>query len=202
MKIQKLLSNFDKKRLNFVLKITVLFLFLIITINILGISYSKYESQGTASGAADIAFFVVEPGYYQNSLSLNGLLPRTQPFIYTIDVNNYKDTHRTNVNLRYTITFETTTNLPLTFEIYKDEPYSNNATNLLTSTNTSIYQDSNNVYYKKMELPGYYNFTYTSNQTHQYTIVVFFPETYKNHPEKYSNYVELFSIIIHAEQVV
>ena len=200
--LQNFLSEFDKKRLVFVSKIIVLFLFLIVTINILGITYSKYESNTTASGAADIAFFIVEPGYYQGSLSLNGLIPRTNPFVYTIDVSNFKDSHRTNVNLTYHIKFETTTNLPLTYQIYKDEEYTPSATNLVTTTNTSMFQDDNSVYYKRMELPTEYSFTYNSNQTHVYRIVVFFPEIYKNQPLEYSNYVELLSIIITAEQVV
>lgn len=200
--LQNFLSQFDKKRLVLVSKIIVLFLFLIVTINILGITYSKYESNTTASGAADIAFFIVEPGYYEGTLSLNGLIPRRNPFVYTIDVSNFKDSHRTNVNLTYHIRFEATTNLPLNYEIYKDEEYGPRATNLLTTSNTSIFQDDNDVYYKKMEIPNTYSFTYNSNQSHIYKIVVYFPEIYKNQPVEYSNYVELFSIIITAEQVV
>ena len=68
--LQDFLSMFDKKRLVFVSKIIVLFLFLIVTINILGITYSRYESNTSASGAADIAFFIVEPGYYEGTLYL------------------------------------------------------------------------------------------------------------------------------------
>ncbi len=200
--LQDFLSMFDKKRLVFVSKIIVLFLFLIVTINILGITYSRYESNTSASGAADIAFFIVEPGYYEGTLSLNGLIPRRNPFIYTIDVSNFKDSHRTNVNLKYHIRFETTTNLPLNYEIYKDEQYTQFATNLVTVSNTSMYQDDNGVYYKKMEIPNEYSFTYSSDQTNVFRIVVFFPEVYKNQPLEYSNYVELFSIIITAEQVV
>ena len=94
--------------------------------------------------------------------------------------------------------FETTTNLPLNFSVYRNEEYSNNATNIISSTS---YRQDGDVYYKVYNTSTDYTFHYSANEQDYYTIVVSFPESYKNFPDLYQGKIDLVTVIITAEQV-
>ena len=64
------------------------------------------------------------------------------------------------VNLTYDIKVETTTNLPLTYEIIRNQSFSGTHTNLLTNWTTR--QDDNDVYYTTNASSGNVNFNFTN----------------------------------------
>ena len=101
--------------------------------------------------------------------------------------------------MQYKIKFETTTNLPLTYQIIRNEKYSADAVNIISSN--TLRQDAD-VYYNVFNINNTYNFSHTKDEMDQYTIVVNFPEQYKNNPDDYQGKIELISVIIDAEQVV
>lgn len=195
----KFLSKFDKKRLGMALKISMLVLGAFLIINLIDITYSRYQSNANVNVQASVALFLVDQGTYNSSIALSGLEPSNTPYIYTIYVRNYKDALRTNVDLDYHIKFETTTNLPLTISVYRNEDYSANATNIISSTN---YRTDDDVYYKVFNTTSDYHFHYSTNEQDYYTIVVNYPIAYKNFPDFYQGKIELLSVIITAEQVV
>lgn len=199
MKTKKFFTIFDKDKFVFASKIIVLFLFLVAIFNLLDVAYSKYESKANMYADANIAFFIVDTGTYENSISIKGLTPSKEPFIYTINVYNHKNNKRANVNMQYKIKFETTTNLPLTYQIIRNEKYSADAVNIISSN--TLRQDAD-VYYNVFNINNTYNFSHTKDEMDQYTIVVNFPEQYKNNPDDYQGKIELISVIIDAEQVV
>lgn len=197
--VKDFLKKFDTQRFIFVGKIIFILFACVMIFNLVDKANSRYESNATVSAEASVAFFVIDQGTYEGSISLTGLEPSTSPFYYTFYVRNYDDAgHRTDVNLQYDIRFETTTNLPLTYEIIRNQSFSGSYTNLLTSFTTR--QDDNNVFYKTSNNLGTFNFGFANNQTDQYTIKVNFPISYKDHPE-YQGTIEIFSIIINATQV-
>ena len=198
--VKDFLKNFDTQRFMFVGKIIVILLALVLIYNLVDKANSRYESEVDVSAEARAAFFVVDQGTYEGSISLTGLEPSTDPFYYTFYVRNYDaQSYRTEVNLTYDIKVETTTNLPLTYEIIRNESFTEGThTNLITGWTTR--QDDNDVYYKTSNILGTYNFGFANNQVDRYTIKVNFPISYKDHPE-YQGSVELFSIIINATQV-
>lgn len=197
--VKGFLKKFDTQRFTFVGKIILILFICVVIFNLVDKANSRYESEANVSAEASVAFFVVDQGTYEGSISLTGLEPSTQPFYYTFFVRNYDDSgYRTDVNLTYDIKVETTTNLPLTYEIIRNQSFSNSYTNLLTSWTTR--QDDNDVYYKTSNILGTYNFGHAANQVDQYTIKVNFPISYKDYPE-YQGSIELFSIIINATQV-
>ena len=99
----------------------------------------------------------------------------------------------------YDITFITTTNLPLTYEVYKNENYtSNNAKNIIKNEET--YQDEYGVYYKKITVNNEGTFTHLENETDIYNVVVEFPLEYQNSPTNYNGYVDLIKVVIDARQ--
>ena len=197
--VKDFLERFDTQRFIFVGKIILILLACVIIFNLVDRTNTRYESEANVSAEASVAFFVIDQGTYEGSISLTGLEPSTNPFYYTFYVRNYDENgYRTDVNLTYDIKVETTTNLPLTYEVIRNQSFSGSYTNLLTSFTTR--QDDNNVYYKTSNILGTYNFGHASNQIDQYTIKVNFPISYKDYPE-YQGSIELFSIIINATQV-
>ena len=194
-------SKFDKKRLKLVGIPTILLLAGIIVINVMGVTYTRYESESGLSTVANIAFFIVDTSTQTNSIALEGLTPQAAPFTYRINVTNYDNVNnrRANVDLTYSITFETTTNLPLTYAIYRNEDYSATATNIISNTS---YRQDGDMYYQTLETSGTRTLLQSSNQTDYYTIAVWFPETYKDNPDEYAGVIDMISIKVHAEQVV
>lgn len=197
--IKDLSETFDKKRLKIVTELILILAFLVIIVNIIGKSYSRYESTVDVSAEANVAFFIVDQGTYEETISLNGLTPSLNAFYYKFYVANYNDEGRANVDLDYTVTFETTTNLPLTYEIIRNESFEGVHHNIID--NTYDRQDEYDVFYHVFEDTDTYSFTHSSNQYDEYTIKVIFPESKKDSPDKYQGVIELFSIIIDAEQV-
>ena len=115
-------------------------------------------------------------------------------------VANFDSTHgRSKVDLEYKISFEVTTNIPLQYEIVRNENFNPGYTNIIQ--NTTIRQDDDNVFYKVFSNNNTYSFSHTTNTTDQYIIKVIFPESYKDYPDSYQGIIELFSIIVDATQV-
>ncbi len=197
--VKDFLKKFDTQRFIFVGKIIFILFACVMIFNLVDKANSRYESNATISAEASVAFFVVDQGTYEGSISLTGLEPSTNPFYYTFYVQNFDSAgNRTDVNLQYDIKFETTTNLPLTYEIIRNQSFNGTYTNLLTNFTTR--QDDNDVFYKTSNNLGTFNFGFANNQVDQYTIKVNFPISYKDHPE-YQGTIEIFSIIINATQV-
>lgn len=195
----KFLSKFDKKRLGIAVKITIFVSCALLIVNLIDITYSRYQSTANMNVQSSIAVFLVEQGTYSGSIALEGLEPSNETYKYRVNVSNYNQTLRTQVDLSYHVTIETTTNLPITISLLRNEPYSANATNIITSTN---YRTDDDVYYKVYNTSQDYQFHYTANEQDYFIIVVDYPLSYKNFPDDYQGKIELLSVIITAEQVV
>lgn len=199
--IKDFLKLFDKEKFIFVFKIILILGVIVFIFNIMGSSFSKYSSDTNVSANASVALFLTEIGTYEESIALEGLVPRDEPFYYTFYVANYNEEKRANVTLDYTISFETTTNLPLSYRVVKNETFNTpNYTNIITDSN--VIQDSNGVYYNHLNTNASSRFNYYENSIDSYVIEVVFPENYKNNPDAYQGKIELFSVIINASQVV
>ena len=192
-------KKFDKKRFMFVAKIAFVFIAVVVIVNVVGRTYTRYESNVDINANANVAFFIIDQGTYESSIKLDGLVPSDNPIYYTFYVANHKNGKRTKVDMNYKIKFETTTNLPLTYEIIRNQTFQGAHTNIIDST--SIRQDDDNVYYRVFTDNDTYSFTHNSNQIDEYVLKVNFPASYKDYPDLYQGVIELFSIIIDAEQV-
>ena len=191
---------FDKKRFFSVFKIIFLLLLFILAINSLDITYSRYESGAISNAKAKVAFYVVESGTYEQSISLSNLVPSDDVFLYTFTIQNYNGSNRAKVNLNYKVEFRATTNLPLEFLIINGDTYSESSLNIIE--NDSYIQDENGMYYRKLLTNQTYRLSHESDEVDTYTLVVRFPTQYKDSPEDYQSLIDLFTITINAEQVV
>lgn len=189
-----IIKNINKTKFLFFFKYIAIFLLVVFIINIMEITYSKYSSSANGDAVANIAFFIVDVGTYENTISLNNLEPSNNDYIYKFTVNNFKNNKRTNVKLDYNIEFVTTTNLPLTYKIYKE-----GTNNIITSN--EIIQDGD-MYFNKLNTNEAGSFSYEENQTEEYTLVVNFPITYNDKPDEYQGLIDSFMIKINATQRV
>ena len=197
--LQGFKERFDIKRFKIVTQLIIILACGFLIVNLAGKTLSRYESRVDVSAEASVAFFLLEQGTYESTISLTGLTPSVNPFYYTFYVTNNKDGKRTDVNLNYTIRFETTTNLPLSYEIVRNETFNGNYTNIISGPTTR--QDSGGVFYNVYTNNNTYSFTHNSNQTDSYVLKVNFPVSNKDKPDKYQGVIELFSVIIDATQV-
>lgn len=191
-------TKFDKTKFSIVFPFTMLFLFFVIILNIIDITYSRYQSNANMNVQANIAFFLLKQGTYNNSIALTGLEPSNDAYVYVIDVKNYDGNERCDVDLSYNLSIETTTNLPLEFSVYRNEDYSSDATNIIDSFN---YIQDEDVYYKVHSISDTYSFSYDRNEHDYYTIVVKYPLIYKNYPDLYQGKIDLITVTINAFQV-
>lgn len=189
-----IIKNINKTKFLFFFKYIAIFLLVVFIINIMEITYSKYSSSANGDAVANIAFFIVDVGTYENTISLNNLEPSNNDYIYKFTVNNFKNNKRTNVKLDYNLEFVTTTNLPLTYKIYKE-----GTNNIITSN--EIIQDGD-MYFNKLNTNEAGSFSYEENQTEEYTLVVNFPITYNDKPDEYQGLIDSFMIKINATQRV
>lgn len=189
-----IIKNINKTKFLFFFKYIAIFILVVFIINIMEITYSKYSSSAKGDAVANIAFFIVDVGTYENTISLNNLEPSNNDYIYKFTVNNFKNNKRTNVKLDYNLEFVTTTNLPLTYKIYKE-----GTNNIITSN--EIIQDGD-MYFNKLSTNEAGSFSYEENQTEEYTLVVNFPITYNDKPDEYQGLIDSFMIKINATQRV
>lgn len=198
MKLKKIWNNIDKKRFKMVFSIIIFFLVGVAIINIIGVTYSKYESSALMETSAKVAYFIADTTSISDTITLDNLTPRNEPFLYEIYVNNFKDDKKANVNIAYKLNIKTTTNLPLTYKLLYNEDYSQSATDLIDSVNLTQEGD---MYFKNITTTGSFTLDYHQNQSDRFIIVVNYPLEYKDHPE-YSGVIDLITITIDAEQVV
>ena len=133
------------------------------------------------------------------SLDPNAIYPSDEEYTYTFSVSNFENNKQGDFNLEYYVLVRTTTNLPITVKLYRNEEYSSSATNLLTSY--TLIQDDENTWYKQYNKTPTYDFYYQNNTTDIYTIVVEYPSTYSSYPE-YAGVPENIEIGIYSKQKI
>ena len=192
-----LLSHFDKKLLLRLIVLSCLIIITLIVIRNYKFTKSKYETITDVEVTPTIAFFVTDVKSYNDSIKLEEIVPRSNPYLYSFTVSNFKDNKRANVDLTYSIEFISTTNLPLNFKLYREDDLENDIT-----SSTSFTTDSNGMYYKHLFIDEVSSLKYSLDSTDTYILSVEFPEIYKSNPDDYSGVVELIEVYVHAEQEV
>lgn len=195
--MKELLSHFDKKLLLRLIVLSCLIIITLIVIRNYKFTKSKYETITDVEVTPTIAFFVTDVKSYNDSIKLEEIVPRSNPYLYSFTVSNFKDNKRANVDLTYSIEFIATTNLPLNFKLYREDDLENDIT-----SSTSFTTDSNGMYYKHLFIDEVSSLKYSLDSTDTYILSVEFPEIYKSNPDDYSGVVELIEVYVHAEQEV
>lgn len=194
--LKKIKSSFNQKELHRYLFFTFLFFISIFVYSNMNLTYTKYETKTTINVTPTIAFFIVDVGTTGNSMKLTELSPSITPYLYSFEVSNFDGQKKANVDLKYSISLKTTTNLPLNFKIFKDNM---NSANVIDED--IITKDENGMFYRKLIINDISEFSFQTKETDTYILWVEFPEVYKNNPDSYEGVLDLIEIEINAEQV-
>ncbi len=187
----------NKREFRLYLFFSILVIVTLISIRTLNFTQARYESSVVSNVSPTLAFFVVGVESTSGQIKLAGMVPRTEPYLYSFEVSNFSGTERANVDLTYSIEIITTTNMPLNFRIYKGDNTTNNEVDSDTTT-----ADANGVYYRHLVINDVSTMNYNTPTTDRYTLWVEFPRSYMNYPAEYAGIIDLVDIKINAEQVV
>ena len=195
--IKRNLTSKDKRyKVRFLVLSCLIITSLILGIKLIGASYARYYSKKAMKLDVVAALYVLDEGEYKFDMDLEGLLPSNENYTYLFTIANFKGNKSSNVDLEYTMKIVTTTNLPLTYKLYKNE---NPGTDLLT--NKVVSQDDNNAWYNVFTINTPSMLRYNTNTTDSYYLVVNFPESYKNNLD-YANKIESVTVYVYSKQVI
>lgn len=195
--LKKFINNINKKKFKQSFFSSIVIFLLIIIISSIGFTYARYETDTTLKLNPNIAFFIVDATNNTKSLELTKMVPSNDYYDYYFEVSNFNDMGKANVDLNYNIQLKMTTNLPLTYEIYKVE---DNTMANINTTNISTNQDG--VYFKEYVDTNDYFMACKTKKTDRFLLRVYFPLEYKNNPDYYESVIDLVEININATQVV
>lgn len=195
--LKKFINNINKKKFKRTFFSSLVIFLLIIIISSIGFTYARYESDTTLKLNPNIAFFIVDATNTTKSLELTKMVPSNDYYDYYFEVSNFNDTGKANVDLNYNIKLKMTTNLPLTYEIYKVE---DNTMANINTVNISTNQDG--MYFKEYVDTNDYFMACKTKKTDRFLLRVYFPLEYKNNPDYYESVIDLVEININATQVV
>lgn len=187
----------NKKKQRIFLKIVILILCILIISRLFVLILSKYESISNSIANVDIAFYLLKEDYKTMTTSLDSLLPQGNAYVYNFSIGNEDGTKRAEVDLEYELKIRTTTNLPLKYELYMNENYTDVNAKSIIKTNT-IDLDEHGTYFRTITTDKI-TLSYKEGKTNLYQLVVHFPENYNT--ENYQNIIELIEINVNAQQV-
>ena len=178
-------------------KLIILVLCLLIIARIFVLVLSKYESIANSYANVEIAFYLLKEDYKTMTINLAELLPQDNAYVFDFSIGNEDGIEMADVDIEYELTLRTTTNLPLTFELYMNEKYTDvGATNIIKENN--IAQDEHGTFFRTMTTEKI-NLSYKEAVTNLYQLVVYFPTNYNQ--EIYQDIIELLEITVDAKQV-
>ena len=195
--LKKFINNINKKKFKQSFFSSIVIFLLIIIISSIGFTYARYETDTTLKLNPNIAFFIVDATNNTKSLELTKMVPSNDYYDYYFEVSNFNDTGKANVDLNYNIKLKMTTNLPLTYEIYKVE---DNTMANINTVNISTNQDG--MYFKEYVDTNDYFMACKTKKTDRFLLRVYFTLEYKNNPDYYESVIDLVEININATQVV
>ncbi len=191
---------FSKQKFILINKINLLIIILLVLLKLLPVTLSRYESKAIGETDTNIAYYLIEPNYYTDSIKLTTLGIQQEPYVYHFTISNFNESDHSEVDLTYILSIVTTTNIPLRYELYKNEEYTSaNKTNLITTNNTLIEPDSDGTYFQTMTMKEE-EMLYREDVTNQYTLLIFYDGNNAN--SKYQDTIEGVRIIIDSKQKI
>lgn len=187
----------NKKLRRLYVKLVILVLCLLIIARIFVLVLSKYESISNSYANVDIAFYLLKEDFQTMTLNLASILPQDNVYIYEFSIGNQEGEDIAEIDIEYELSLRTTTNLPLTYELYMNESYTDKgATNIIKEN--KVEYDKYGTYFRTITTDKII-LKYTEGKTNLYQLVVHFPENYNN--PMYQDIIELLEINVNGQQV-
>lgn len=196
--IKKRINNItyleEKKR---ILKIGILLLVILFSAFILlNKSFALYKSEVKMNIKVDRALYLVGVEKMAFNIDSSKIVPSDTPYIYNFSISNFTNNSQSDIDLEYNLIIKTTTNLPLTIELYRDN---NTTKNILN--NVKVLQDEDGSWYRIYEVNSKEVMLYKNKVTNLYTLKVLFPASY-NSDLTYADCIENIEVIINSNQIV
>ena len=187
----------NKKLRRLYAKLVILVLCFLIIARIFVLVLSKYESISNSYANVDIAFYLLKEDFQTMTLNLASILPQNNAYTFEFSIGNQAGEDIAEVDLEYELTLRTTTNLPLTYELYMNQSYTDQGAINIIKENT-VNLDEDGTYFRTMTTDKI-TLKYTEGKTNLYQLVVYFPENYNQ--ENYQDIIELIEINVNGQQV-
>jgi hypothetical protein len=190
----------NTKKLKLIIKLLIAILSLILLIKLISFTAAKYESFARSNADVDVAFYLLEKDYKTMTLNLDSLFPSSTPYTYKFSIGNTDGNKNAETDLEYELSIRTTTNLPIKYELYMNEEYTDtNAQNIIKTNEIKKDTEEDGTYFRyittdKIELQ------YTNPETNLYQLVVYFPEEYNT--EEYQDVIEAIEITVNSKQIL
>ena len=184
------------KRRIIIIKLLITLFSLILIGAVINKTLSRYETTAETTGNMQVAFYILDVGHQSATIQLLSIEPKNEDFIYRFSVSNSDGKKRSETSLEYDLKIVTTTNLPLTYELYMEKD-GQNAINAITNAVTT--QDEYNTYFRVLETATE-SFTHKEDKTNIYTLVIRFPAEYNS--VQYQDIIEGIEINIDSRQII
>lgn len=192
------ISYFEEKK-RFLLVVFVMFLLIFVAFKLFQIAYAAYESSAKLNANIERALYILEEGGLSFNIDLNKIEPSVDPYVYKFSISNFQGSRHSDVDIEYQLSVRSTTNLPLVYELYRNQNYDDpSATNLFDSF--IVQQDEDGAWYNFFEGKEKYLFSYEEDSTDIYTLVIYFNEEYKNTLD-YADSLENIEVKLDSHQV-
>lgn len=188
----------NKKEKILYTKLVILILCFFIVLRIFVLVLSKYESIADSNANVDIAFYLLKEDYQTMTTNLAAIAPRDNAYVFNFSIGNQDGEKKAEVDLTYDLTIRTTTNLPLTYDLYMNQQYNDADATSIIKENV-ISQDEDLTYFRTITTEPV-TLKYTTGTTNMYQLVVYFPKDYNK--ENYQDIIEALEITVYAEQVI
>ena len=195
--IKRIFKNIDMHDFRHYMFFSILLVVTLALFSTFKFAQARYESNLAMNIQPSLAFLIVGVQSETGQIKLEGMIPRDEPYTYKFYVSNFSDTEHANVDLTYSIEIITTTNMNLSFQIFKG----NNMVQNQVSSDT-IVQDENDVFYRHLVINNVSTMNYADDCTDEYILWVSYPTTNKYTPDANAGVIDLVDVKISAEQVV
>ena len=197
--INKLIGLLGENRVKNVLKVTLVLLLFLLLGTFFAQSYAKYETQARLSANIDKAIYLLKDEKLTFNIDPDLIIPSDTDNEYSFTVSNYNGSDNGDINLRYYIQVKTTTNLPISIRLYRNESNSPSSTNI--ANGYTLVNDEDGAWYKLYNQSPTYEFQYNVRRQDTYLLVISYPEIYKTYLQ-YAGVPENIEVTIYSEQKV
>lgn len=188
----------NRKKAKLIIKLLIAVLSLIILIRFISFTLSRYQSKARSNANVDVAFYVLNKNFQTMTLNLGGIFPNDTPYTYSFSIANTDGTNNAETDLQYDLKIRTTTNMPITYELYMNQKYTDSGANNIITDN-SVAQDADGTYFRTITT-NTITLLKSNITTNLYQLVVRFPSTYNT--TKYQDLIDAIEISVDSKQVI
>lgn len=197
MNKDNLINKFGVEKLKKITKVLLVFVFILLLGVFFAQSYARYESSVKLNSNIDKAIYLLKDEKLTFNIDPEAIVPSDTPYTYRFTVANHNGNIEGDMNLKYYVQLKTTTNLPITVKLYRNQEYSPSATNI--AQGFELVQDEDGAWYKLYTKSPDYEFQYNVQAQDTYILVVEYPLIYKTYLE-YAGVPENIEVAIYSEQ--